>query len=259
LRSSSSKTRSTQNLNLGADKNMTMNLKPGHTIAGYPAQEVRRLMRRMRPYEGVTAKFIANVLKVEDDQVQRVISQLSELGYIQNVDLKNDLTWFTPTDLGISLSLASAAKRITRKAAEGALAEFMKRVHQVNRARKYLYKITAVVVYGSFLTDNEYLGDVDIAIELTWREPDQNKHHKLIWDKINAARRMGRHFANLTDEVVWPQTEVLLFLKNRKRSLSIQTLVQLKELAREKPLCYRILLGDKQAIARELGPLASTL
>src|SRR5215471_6391824 len=125
---------------------MTMNLKPGQRIAGYPAKEVRWLMRRMRPFEGVTEKFIGDVLKVEEEQVQAVISQLSELGYIEKVDLKkfdpkDDRTWYAPTDRGISLALASAAKRITRETAEEAISEFMKRVHLVNRASNYLYKV----------------------------------------------------------------------------------------------------------------------
>jgi hypothetical protein len=133
----------------------------------------------------------------------------------------------------------------------------MRRVHLVNKRRKYFYWITAVLVYGSFLTENESLGDVDFAIELTPREPDQDKRFKLIRSKINDARRKGRRFANLTDEVMWPQTEVLLLLKNRKRSVSIHSLVELKELAREKPLRYRVLLGDGQAIAAQLGPLSN--
>lgn len=222
--------------------------------------QIRWLMRRMRPYQGVAAKFIANVLKIKpEDQTQAVISQLMNLGYIENVNLKDDRVWFTPTGLGISLSLASAAKRITRQTAEKAVAGLLKRVRWVNHNKKYLFKVTAVVVYGSFLTAAERLGDVDIAVELTWREPNKKRYHELVWAHINAARRKGRHFANLTDEITWPETEVLLFLKNRKRSLSIQTLVQLKELAREKPLRYRVLLGDEQPIAEQLGPLAERL
>lgn len=235
---------------------MTMNLSPGQMIAGCPAMEIRSLMRRMRPYAGVTPKFVANVLKISDEQTEAVITQLVELGFMERVDLKDDRTWFTPTNLGISLSLASAAKRITRETAQATVAEFMRRVHLVNKRKKYFYSITAVLVYGSFLTENESLGDVDFAIELTPREPDQDKRFKLIRAKINIARSKGRRFANLTDEVSWPQTEVRLFLKNRKRSVSIHMLGELQDLGREKPLRYRVLLGDKNAIATQLGPLA---
>jgi hypothetical protein len=237
---------------------MTMNLIPGQQIAGHPAIKVRELMRRMRAYQGVTAKFIANVLKIEgENQTQAVVSELMNLGYIEKIDLKDDRIWFTRTELGVSLSLASAAKRITRKTAEGAIAEFMKRVRWLNYNKKYLFKVTAVVVYGSYLTSSKSLGDVDIAVELTWRDPDQKKYHELVWAHINAARQKGRQFANLTEEVIWPQTEVFLFLRNRKRSLSIQTLVNLKELAREeaaaipraswRSTCYR---GAARAIGK---------
>jgi len=234
-----------------------MNLRPGEQIAGYPAMQIRWLMRRMRPYRGVTAKFITDVLKIGDDQVEPVISQLIKLGYIQSVDLKDDRIWFTPTSLGVSLSLASAAKRITRKTAERTVTEFMNRVNVANAREDFLFWITSVVVYGSYLTDSERLGDVDFGIELTWREADEKKHHTLIWDRVHAARSGGRHFANITDEVSWCQEEILLLLKSRKRSISIHHLVELKELAREKPLRYRVLLGDRHAIATQLGPLAT--
>jgi len=234
-----------------------MSLTPGQQIAGYPAMEIRWLMRRMRPYRGVTAKFIADVLKVGVDQVEPIVSQLIKLGYIQSVDLRDDRIWFTPTDLGISLSLASAAKRITRKTAERTVTEFMNRVDIANARGDFLFWITSVVVYGSYLTDRESLGDVDFAVELTWREADEKKHHKLIWDRVHAARNAGRHFGNITEEVSWCQEEILLLLKSRKRSVSIHLLDELKELAREKPLRYRVLSGDRQAIAAELGPLAT--
>jgi hypothetical protein len=54
---------------------------------------------------------------------------------------------------GISLALASSAKRITRKTAERVIDEFMRRVERVNRDRRYYYRITAVVVYSSYLTE----------------------------------------------------------------------------------------------------------
>src|SRR6185312_6088496 len=187
---------------------MTMTLTPGQQIAGYPAMQIRWLMRRMRPHRGVTATFIADVLKVGDKQVQSVILQLIKLGYIQGVDLKDDRTWFTPTELGIKLSLASAAKRITRKTADRTVTEFMSRVNLANAREDFLFWITSVVVYGSYLTDIERLGDVDFGIELTWREPDENKHHTLIWDRVHIARSAGRQFANITEEVSWCQEEI---------------------------------------------------
>jgi hypothetical protein len=67
---------------------MTMNLKPGQRIAGFPAIEVRHLLRRIRPFDRVTSKFVADALKISDDASEALVSRLVSLGFTQRVEPK---------------------------------------------------------------------------------------------------------------------------------------------------------------------------
>ncbi len=75
-------------------------------------------------------------------------------------------TW-TTTQLAQSFGSATAAKPITRKTAETALARLLERIERVNRDSHFLAKVTRVIVFGSYLrADVDRLGDVDVAVEL---------------------------------------------------------------------------------------------
>jgi predicted nucleotidyltransferase len=235
---------------------MTVNLKPGQRIAGFPALTVRHLFRRMRVYDSVTRRFVAEVMGVSDIQARKLLEKLDESGYISKKYHRNGVDWWELSDLGVSLSLASGAKRISRKAAETALAAFMLRVQQMNDDDYYSHKVTAVVLYGSFLSDREDLGDVDIVVELKGRASDPQLQAEIVRAKIEQGRAAGRDFSMIIREICWPEDEVFLFLKHRKRTISLHYLWQLGQLAKNKPLRYRILLGDREAIQKQLGPMA---
>lgn len=76
-------------------------------------------------------------------------------------------------------------------------------------------------MFGSYLGDGERLGDIDIAIKITPKESDPDRLVKLVRARSSEARDNGRHFGNYTQELFWPQEEVLKFLKSRSRSISI--------------------------------------
>jgi hypothetical protein len=244
---------------------MTMQINKEQTVAGYPAYAIRHLMRYVRLYDAISGEFAARILNIEKDESARLISRLSKLGFLTvtaNVSgpLKEEKgtkpVWYEITELGISLALASAAPRIKRRTADKIVEQFLIRVHQANKNGRYLYEITAVVAFGSYVSDREDLGDIDLALQLTPREGDDNRFFKLCRAKIAEAYDQGRRFRNLTDEVCWPRNEIRRFLRARKRSLSLPDLQELQSLAEETPLKYRVLLGDRSAIQKLLGPNA---
>lgn len=71
--------------------------------------------------------------------------------------------------------MATAAKPVTRAKADLIFTGFMLRVQQVNEDLYYIFKVTRVVLFGSYIQDTETVND--IAIELApkiksrkWRE-----------------------------------------------------------------------------------------
>lgn len=77
------------------------------------------------------------------------------------------------------------------------------------------------VVFGSFLQQRDRLGDVDVAVDLKSRVVF-DKEHKWVELFQQYARDSGRSFSTFEEKIFWPRREVLLVLKSRKRSISVQ-------------------------------------
>src|SRR5207249_86866 len=146
--------------------------------------------------------------------------------------------------------LAAANLRpISRATAENTLQAFMQRVGTVNSNPDYLETITGVIVFGSFLSPSEELGDVDVGIELERKPLADEVFMQLAEARRKLAQERGRRFRNLSEWVTWPTTEIWLFLKSRTRQLSIHDFRELKRLP---PFQCRILLGKRRALAKSL-------
>ena len=128
---------------------------------------------------------------------------------------------------GSTLGLASAAKPVLRKTADSILAKFMERVQIVNSDSNFLVKVKKVLIFGSYLTQSPRINDIDIAVELAWKEnhpkiKGKNKAHVAVEHARNAASK-GRRFSTYVNELYWPEQEVELFLKARSRTISLHT------------------------------------
>ena len=79
------------------------------------------------------------------------------------------------TNKGRTLALASAAQPILRKTAERKISELLERVKIINTSPRYLFEVTKVIVFGSYLTEKQKINDIDIAVTLERKEADNNK------------------------------------------------------------------------------------
>jgi predicted nucleotidyltransferase len=88
----------------------------------------------------------------------------------------------------------------------------------VNTSDEFLVGVEDAYVFGSYLTDTELLGDLDIALTFFRKEPNGERFVELA---KHAARESGRRFNSYLDFLGWPETKVLLFLKQRSRVFSL--------------------------------------
>lgn len=193
------------------------------TIAGHPALSVRELLRRGRVGEWGT-HFVRHVMKVDPDEAARVLASLNEKGLIEPGALEGAEQLYHLTMLGRSLAGASAGKPIKRGTADKLLAGFLERVERVNADSYYLFRVAHVVVFGSYLTEAEVLGDLDIAIHLEAKEADWEKHVAREDARISEAHEAGRNFPSYEAQIHWPETEVRRFLKGRSPAISLHDL-----------------------------------
>jgi predicted nucleotidyltransferase len=230
---------------------MTIHVQRRHTIAGLPAFEVRRFFRHVKGWhhDAFGKKWIMEYLKLSAAQAEQSIQGLIQEGYIAPSGEVEGEPTFQFTDLGSSLVRASGARRVARSTADKALHDFVSRVKAVNDNPKFLYEVTDAVVFGSYLKNVGDLGDVDIAVRLKSRITDNEQR---VAREREHARRSGRSFSRFIDELTWAHDEVMLALKARKRTISIQPWYSFVGMEKELGFQYKVIIGDADKIAQEL-------
>src|SRR4029077_2729872 len=71
---------------------------------------------------------------------------------------------YQPTTKGNAISVARIVRRLNRAKADKLLGDFLRCVEEVNAHPDLLHWVTEVRVFGSYLTNSDDLGDIDIAI-----------------------------------------------------------------------------------------------
>ena len=147
---------------------VVMRINKGQVVAGYPALTVRTFLRRCR-FCTIVPATAAYDLKFDEREASAFLRELASLGLIESVDHipRGEAEAYEIADRGLAFANATAARPITRRTAESAVAQFMERLHAVNANAEYLYRVESAVLFGSMLTETERLGDVDIAVKLS--------------------------------------------------------------------------------------------
>jgi predicted nucleotidyltransferase len=154
------------------------------------------------------------------------------------------------TDDGKEFRRATAAKPILRKKADEAIKGLMERVRIVNEDDSFLYRVTTVVLYGSYTRGAERPADVDLAIDVTPKISDAKKFHEACWKHLSDS---GREYRRIGYEFDFPRDKLFVFLKQRKRTLSLHTLYDFIGMEKHENFSYEVLFGDKNAIRQMLG------
>jgi predicted nucleotidyltransferase len=237
---------------------MTMQISGKQEIGGVPLLRVRDwlandstrtescLFARFCRWEPTRYKPAEYITK----RVSALLSALLELGYIAEEEKQypNESQFYKLTKSGEEFARASGAKRLKRETAAQTLEGFMSRVAEVNADPRFLVRITRAVVYGSYVRGEETVGDLDLAVEyeskLTGEERKEafKKHFK-------ASGRIGRSDLDVWQ---WPELEAKLFLKSRKRTISLHSFYDFQTMPKADNFSYEVLLGDPEQIKIDL-------
>ena len=205
-----------------------MRIDSKEQIAAVEILKVRDLLRRVNNTDEWEADFVVDRLKISPKKANRLVNELNRRGYIEPIRIYRQKQFYRKTLKGSTLGLASAAKPVTRKTANRIFSEFMDRVSQVNSDPSFLVKVKKILVFGSYLTDALRINDIDVAVELTWKENHPGVLNKdraqLALNLSNIAENKGKKFSSFIDRLEWPEHEVRLFLKSRSRTLSIHSI-----------------------------------
>jgi len=233
-----------------------MRIERGSTIAGIDAKQVRDAMKRASSKHYLFDwTYLANFLHIDPATAKEIIKELISLGYIEKNS--NHAKCWEFTIKGNSFSMAKALKPMSRQKANELIVNVMKRVEQVNANKSLLYQVDIVTVFGSFLSDAEYLNDLDLAINLipvyddnTWMEisnavilgrdasdiPACKEFSKRCLDYAQKAQENGDASLHSFEEVLyWPNNEIYRYIKNGSLRISLHDMEQIKSLAITNP------------------------
>jgi predicted nucleotidyltransferase len=210
-------------------------IKSDDIIAGQPVLTIRKFLKRNRLWNSIPLEVIEKELEVSPATAQQIFQDLCELGYIAPIDETNQENRWYVTTIGNSLAEANAGKPIKRKTAERLVKQFLERVERINDSGEYAFQVKQVIVFGSYVSDNPDLGDIDFAITLKPRYSEQDKQQAIENERRKKALEAGKSFKSFLEELIWPQEEVRRILKNRSPYISLHDPEYEKEILETTP------------------------
>jgi hypothetical protein len=164
-------------------------------IAGFPAVQIRRLMRETVG-RSISLRWIREVLQCSEPTADGVLADLQREGLVVSVE-----DHLEPSLKGSALAQATAGKPLVRSTAERLVSGAVERARLINADDDWAYRVEMLVVFGSFVAGAERPNDVDVACRLKprWQGEAQEEAEEL----RRAAR--GRRFRNTWECVAWPK------------------------------------------------------
>jgi hypothetical protein len=139
-----------------------MRIQSDELVAGFPAKQIRELLRQNDQY--LSVNHVEKVLGLRGKKALKLLATLEQQGFIEKNFTDSSLTQYWRLTLrGSALSKALFSAPVSRRNAEKKLSELMDRVHQVNKGSRFLYRVRKVIVFGSFITGSPTVGDFWIS------------------------------------------------------------------------------------------------
>ncbi|HEU4327121.1 MAG TPA: hypothetical protein VFS21_28535 [Roseiflexaceae bacterium] len=197
-----------------------MYLDKATRIAGWPAIQLRNALRSFQgsPF---ALEDMATAMQLPANQAAQLVQELVSLGYVMEAGPQwNEERWQC-TDEGFRLADARTTKPHRRALAQQHLDAFLVRVSEINTSDQYLYRVSRVVLFGSMVTDQPLVGDVDLAVLLTPRADDLDVQRRNEEAFIKQAVERDVYFSTFLEQMIYPRSVVWKYLKARSRILSL--------------------------------------
>jgi len=206
-----------------------MNINPKELMFGQPILKIREVIRLSMSNKCFDTKSeliekVANILKVSKAKSKKVFDQLIKEEYFVFIDEKNrQFCYLSETPKGMRLGIANAIPPISRNKADQLLKDVIKRAEDINSNDNLVYFVEQLNVFGSYLSDKETLGDLDVGVKISRKKQgDEFMEHN--YKRIDEVIANGKHFKSYVEKLFYPYREIELRLKNKQRSLSLHDL-----------------------------------
>ena len=179
---------------------------------------------------------IERELGISSEQASKLLEALSEDKLVEKSQVAE---YWQATGEGMRLANANATKRVARKTAERKLAELLKRVDEVNANPEFAYKVAKVAVFGSYVTGDDTLGDLDLVVTLRPRHFSETAFQDHRKERVKLRIMRGGSLTTF-EQVWWPKREDMQYLKARSSFYSFHE--ETDEIAKE---CEQLIMCEE--------------
>jgi len=161
--------------------------------------------------------MIREHFELNQEQTDELIQELLNNEYIEPSEGKYQLTI-----KGHALCVARYTSPLNKAKADKLFKEFMERVEEVNTNEYYLYKVSKIVLFGSYIDPEKTdYSDIDIAFELSPKIKNHKEFDRLNDLRLAEAEAAGKTFTSFIDQIGYTERVVILKLKNKSRYISL--------------------------------------
>ena len=206
-----------------------MLLPPETMIAGFPAKSLRNVLRHLYPgtwvASGILARLKAANLIVQDDTLTALVAAdvLTPEGH--DTDFRQDT--YRVGRYGIRLSGATFTP-LTRAAADLTLERLLANAAAINARETFAYCVAELRVFGSYCTDAQQLGDLDVAVTLAPRYATAAQQQAA--ERSYMKRPQYTRAGTILGRAVQPKHDVMRLLKQGAARAQLVTRETLDEL-----------------------------
>ena len=181
---------------------------------------------------------VSKHFNLNEINTKSLIKELLKEEYITRNKQKNRFARgdYLLDDKGSMLCSAKLIPPINKEKADKIFIDFLQRVHEINSNDYYLVKVQKLYLFGSYLDKSrDDYNDIDIFYKLKRKISNWNIYNELRQQRISDLANNGKYLKSFAEELKFPETEVLLKMKNKCRYLSLQPLdVDLLKLMKHK-------------------------
>ena len=99
---------------------------------------------------------------------------------------------------------------------------FLARISEINDDDLYMYQVTKVALFGSYLSETGTVSDIDLFVWLAKKPKFETAFSSIREQRTKDMFAEGRRFKNYSEVICWPELDVRKHLKNQSRVISIQ-------------------------------------
>lgn len=177
-------------------------------VAGQPFRKLRNLLRDLGLNQWKRAYITDKIGRdITDDLIAAGLAEAVTDGY------------YELTAAGIRMANVSLLKRISRARADQLVAELLDRADALNARDDLLYRITKIDVFGSYLTDEPDLGDIDLVVDRKFKD-EKRVRGSLTVATLAYAEASGKSLNSYLGQLTYAERELKQLLRNRSPYLS---------------------------------------